>query len=209
MQQPSPDPAPSPCVGELTTLLRQWRDGRSSALTAIVHLAYGELRRLAQHQVNAEPGHLALQATELVHEAYLRLADKDHPRWRNRAHFFAVTSLIMRRILIDQARRRAAPRHGGDSVHVELDAVPASELALSVDPSGLADVLPRLSRFDPRRARVVALRVFGGFGLNETAALLDISQATVVRDWRLARAWLLRELAPVPHCAESSQIGCP
>ncbi|MEM7349985.1 MAG: ECF-type sigma factor [Acidobacteriota bacterium] len=185
-----------PVVSELTCLLQQWRDGRSDALEEIVELAYGELRRLAQHQVNAEPGSLALQATELVHETYLRLANKEQPQWRDRGHFFAVTSLIMRRILIDQARWRAAPRHGGDLLRLELDSVPSAELARRDDPMELAQAIGRLARFDMRRAQIVALRCFGGFSLDETAALLGVSQATVVRDWRLARAWLLRDLGP-------------
>ena len=164
-------------------------------MSNIVPLAYDELRRRAQHQVNSEAGNLALQATELVHETFLRLVDKEKPRWQNRNHFFAVTSLIMRRILIDQARRRSSPRHGGEAVQVELDEVSSAVLNHTRDPFGLANALTRLSQLDLRRAQVVALRYFGGFSLDETSELLEVSQATVVRDWRLARAWLARELA--------------
>lgn len=196
--RPSNSPAADPC-GELTALLLHWRQGCPSALSEIIPLAYDDLRRLAQAQVNSEAGLLTLQATEVLHETYLRLADKRNPRWRDRKHFFAVASLIMRRIRIDRARRRAAPRHGGGATRIELEDRSAATTIEPDDPIDLVRAINRLAALDARRAQVVAMRHFGGFSLDETAELLGVSQATVVRDWRLARAWLLRQLRLSPR----------
>ncbi len=180
--------------GELTELLEVWRGGDPEALARLMPLVYGQLRRLAQSYLLKERSDHTLQATALVHEAYLRLADKRRPRWRDREHFFAVAALIMRRILVDHARRRGRLRHGGCTVRVALDPDVAWADAGSVDLLDLDQALNRLAALDGRRARLVELRFFAGLTLEETARVLGVGPATVVRDWRLARAWLYRAL---------------
>ncbi len=168
--------------------------GDPEALARLMPLVYDQLRRLAQSYLNNERQDHTLQATALVHEVYLRLAGKRRPRWRDREHFFAVAALIMRRILVDRARRRGRLRHGGDSVRVTL----APDLAWvdpgAVDLLALDQALSRLAVLDARRARLVELRFYAGLTLEETAEALSVGTATVVREWRLARAWLNREL---------------
>jgi RNA polymerase sigma factor (TIGR02999 family) len=184
---------------EITQLLRAWSHGDPSALDALTPVVYEQLKRLAVGHMRREGPHHVLQTTALVHEAYLRLALGATVEWRDRIHFFAVSAQIMRRILVDVARERLATKRGGDArpvTGVDLDTLvdPRTERALEM--CALNDALTRLAAMDPRRARVVELRYFGGVTLDETAAILNVSSRTVANDWQLARAWLKRELQP-------------
>jgi len=180
---------------EFTALLREWRGGDSQALDRLLPRVYAELRALAAGYLAGErPGH-TLQATALVHEAYLRLAGSENP-WQDRAHFFAVAAGTMRRILVDHARARSAAKRGGGEAAVTLDEAlmvsegPREDLLL------LDSALEKLAAFDPRKSRVVELRYFGGLNAQEIGEVLGIGTATVQRDLRMARAWLHRELDP-------------
>jgi RNA polymerase sigma factor (TIGR02999 family) len=183
--------APSP---EITRLLRAWGGGDRAALDQLAPLVYQELHRMAhRHMQREQPGH-TLQTSALVNEAYLRLVDAKDIRWQDRAHFFAVSAQMMRRILVDAAKARLAGKRGGQSPHVNLneaiDAVPARP----GDLVALDEALDALAEVDPRKARVVELRFFGGMGVEETAEVLEISPQSVMRDWKLAKAWLMREM---------------
>ena len=179
---------------ETTQLLRNWAAGDRDALRRLTPRVYRELRRMAGQFMKQEQQGRTLQATALVHEAFLKLVEVDNVDWQHRAHFFAVAAQIMRRILLDAARKRTAAKRGGDAARVNLDEIPD----LAADRSGqliaLDEALDRLQVFDPRKARVVELRFFGGLSVEETAAVLTVSPDTVMRDWRLARSWLLTEL---------------
>jgi RNA polymerase sigma-70 factor, ECF subfamily len=181
----------------VTQLLVSWGSGDQTALEALTPLVHQELRRIAARCMAGErPGHI-LQATALVNEAYLRLIDWSHVQWQNRAHFFAVASQIMRRVLVDVARTRDRAKRGRGQVHVSLSeaaAVPAGPLARGVDLVALDDALKTLETLSARQSRVVELRFFGGLSLEEVAHVLDVSVGTVRRDWSLAQAWLFREL---------------
>jgi RNA polymerase sigma factor (TIGR02999 family) len=183
-----------PSSTDTTQLLRAWAGGDSGALQQLTPRVYRELRRMAAHFLQKErPGH-TLQSAELVHEVYLRLVDANQVNWQDRAHFFAVAASLMRRILVDRARRRSAGKRGAKAQLVDLDgaldvyAVRARELI------ALDDALNTLAQVDPRRARIVELRFFGGLSVEETAEVVKLSSDTVTRDWKLARAWLLTEL---------------
>jgi RNA polymerase sigma factor (TIGR02999 family) len=179
---------------DVSTLLRAWSGGDRNALDQLTPIVYDELRRLAAHYLRQErPGH-SLQATTLVNEAYLRLVDYKHMRWENRAHFFAVSAQLMRRILVDHARRHNLKRGGGVQ-HVSLDETAAVGSEPSDDLVELDDALQALARMDPRKAQVVELRFFGGLSVEETAEVLKVSGVTVMRDWSSARAWLYREMS--------------
>ena len=156
---------------------------------------YAELRRLANGYVRRERA-ASVQATDLVHEAYLRLSKQPHPAWRNRAHFVAIAAISMRRLLVERARARAADKRGGGQLRVTLDEtlLAAAAPAHDLDVVALDRALSRLADVDPQQARIVELRYFGGLSVPETAEALDISEATVKRHWTFARAWLLREL---------------
>jgi RNA polymerase sigma factor (TIGR02999 family) len=181
----------------VTQLLVSWGSGDQAALEALTPLVHQELRRIAARCMAGErPGHI-LQATALVNEAYLRLIDWNQVQWQNRAHFFAVASQIMRRVLVDVARTRDRAKRGRGQVHVSLSeaaAVPAGPLVRGVDLVALDDALKTLERLNARQSRVVELRFFGGLSLEEAAHVLDVSVGTVRRDWSLAQAWLFREL---------------
>jgi RNA polymerase sigma factor (TIGR02999 family) len=183
-------------VDAVTELLLSWRQGDAAALDRLIPLVYQELRRVASRHLRHEaPGH-ALQATALVHEVYLRLVDIDRMALKDRAHFFAVAAVLMRQILVDQARRQRADKRGGGVTMVSLaDVSPATQPA-SVDVLALDEALQTLSALDARQCRVVELRFFAGLDVDETADALDMSPATVARDWALAKAWLYRRLAP-------------
>jgi RNA polymerase sigma-70 factor (ECF subfamily) len=187
------DEAEPPTSNDVSTLLRAWSDGEQSALDQLTPVVYAELRRLAHRQMGHERAGHSLQTTALVNEAYLRLVDCNRMRWVDRAHFFAVSAQLMRRILIDNARRHNLKRGGGvEQVPFEL-----AEVAIpGRDPDLLAldDALESLAQFDPRKAQVVELRFFGGLSAEETAAVLKVSVITVMRDWNTAKAWLYREL---------------
>jgi RNA polymerase sigma factor (TIGR02999 family) len=186
--------APSP--REVTRLLEEWCNGDESALDELIPLVYGELRRIAARYMRREGGEHTLQASALVHEAYLRLVDQRRVEWRNRAQFFGVAAEIMRRILVDHARARHAAKRGGDAKRVTLgDADAADESSgRGLDILALHDALERLAALDPQQARVVELRYFGGLNIEETAEAMGISPATVKREWAVARGWLRREL---------------
>jgi RNA polymerase sigma factor (TIGR02999 family) len=187
---------------EITHLLRAWANGDSTALDRLTPLVYDQLRRLAHRDMRNEPTGHPLQSTALVHEAYVRLASGDTVDWRDRRHFFAVAARVMRRVLVDAARERDALKRGGGVEHVnryttiDFDTLPALSDDRSAEVCALDEALEMLARLDPRRAQVVELRFFGGLSVVETADALDVSPQTVMRDWRLARAWLTRELRP-------------
>jgi len=187
------DEAAPPTSNDVSTLLRAWSDGEQSALDQLTPFVYEELRGLAHRQMGRERAGHSLQTTALVNEAYLRLVDCNRMRWVDRAHFFAVSAQLMRRILIDNARRHNLKRGGGiEQVPFEL----AEVATPGRDPDLLAldDALKSLAQFDPRKAQVVELRFFGGLSAEETAAVLKVSAITVMRDWNTAKAWLYREL---------------
>jgi RNA polymerase sigma factor (TIGR02999 family) len=183
------DPLPS----ETTGLLRAWAKGDAAALDRLTPRVYRELRRVAgQIMKHESPGH-TMQPTALVHEAYLRLIEVEKADWQDRAHFFAVAAQMMRRILVDSARKRGAAKRGGQAVRVDMDEIPDLNPGRGSELMALDEALGRLAQVDPRKARVVELRFFGGLSVNETAVVLNVSEDTVLRDWRLARAWLKAE----------------
>jgi RNA polymerase sigma-70 factor, ECF subfamily len=182
---------------DVTGLLRAWRAGDRRALEDLVPLLDRELHRIAKRQMASQPADHTLQTTALVNEAYLRLIDAKRASWQDRSHFIAACSQIMRRILVDHARRRQAAKRGGGILVASLEN--AEAWVTSVEPDtdvvALDEALKILAKVDPRKAKVVELRFFGGLSVKETAAALDISGESVLRDWRLARAWLARELS--------------
>lgn len=181
-------------TAETTQLLRAWAGGSPEALDKLVPRVYRELRRIAGRCMQDErPGH-SIQTTALVHEAYLKLIDVSNVDWQHRAHFYGVSARIMRRILLDRARRRTAAKRGGKSPALNLDEVPDVASIRARETIALDDALEVLAGIDPRKARVVELRFFGGLSVEETAEVIQISSDTVLRDWKLARAWLLAEL---------------
>ena len=186
-------PARSP--SEATDLLLAWGSGDASALGKLMPLVYQELRRLALRYMRQERAGHTLQATALVNEVYLRLVDVNRIQWQNRAHFFAVAAQTMRRILVEFARQRHRQKRGGDMVHVALDDAPDVVQNSGLDLIALSDALATLATFDPRMSQVVELRFFGGLTVEETAAVLNVSPETVMRDWKTAKVWLLRELS--------------
>jgi RNA polymerase sigma factor (TIGR02999 family) len=185
---------------EITTLLKAWSRGEAAALDRLTPLIYDELRQLARRYMRYERSGHTLQATALTNEAYLRLVEGKNVDWQDRAHFLAVSAQIMRRILIDAARTRASVKRGGamervdHSTAVDFDRLPAASSDRAAELCALDDALNTLSQVDPRRAQVIELRFFGGLTVEETAEVLNISPQSVMRDWRLARAWLAREL---------------
>jgi RNA polymerase sigma factor (TIGR02999 family) len=185
---------------EITTLLKAWSRGDSAALDRLTPLLYDELRHLAQRYMRHERAGHTLQATALANEAYLRLVDVKGVNWQDRGHFLAVSAQIMRRILVDAARTRASVKRGGEmkrvdhSTAVDFDQLPAADSDRATELGALDDALTSLSQIDPRRAQVIELRFFGGLTVEETAEVLKTSPQTVMRDWKLARAWLAREL---------------
>jgi RNA polymerase sigma factor (TIGR02999 family) len=180
---------------EITQLLLAWSDGDQGALARLTPLVYAELRRLARRYMGREsPGH-TLQTTALVHEAWLRLIDQRRVRWQNRAHFFGISAQLMRRILVDMARSRNYLKRGGGARQVELEEPLVGSQERDADLSALDEALDALAAFDPRKARVIELRFFGGLSVEETAEVLKVSTDTVTRDWIAAKAWLYHELS--------------
>jgi RNA polymerase sigma factor (TIGR02999 family) len=180
--------------GDITILLQAWSNGDKHALETLTPIVYNELRRLARHYLNGERTDISLQTNALVNEAYLRLVDYKRMRFENRAHFFAVSAQLMRRILVDHARRRNLKRGAGVQ-HISLDDAAVVGPGRDEDLVALDHALESLAQFDPRKARVVELRFFGGLSVEETAEVLKVSQITVMRDWSTARAWLYREMS--------------
>ena len=183
-----------PVLHDVTQLLRAWSEGDQQALEKLSPLVYAELHRRAHWQMANERSGQTLQTTALVNEIYLQLVDLRGVTWRDRAHFFALSSRLIRRVLIDAARAKAAQKRGGRASHVELD----ENLLVSQEPPAdviaLDDALTALAAIDERKSQVVELRFFGGLGIEETAEVLKVSPETVKRDWKLAKAWLRREL---------------
>jgi RNA polymerase sigma factor (TIGR02999 family) len=187
--------AVGPQPSETTQLLLAWADGDEHALKALTPRVYRELRRMAAGFMKGERVGQTLQATALVHEVYLRLIDVENVPRHGKAHFFAMCAQMMRRILVDAARKRATGKHGGGFGRIELSEVPDLSARQDRDLLVLNDALDQLKNSDPRKAKIVELRYFGGLSVEETASVLNVSEGTVVRDWRLARAWLLTEIA--------------
>jgi RNA polymerase sigma-70 factor, ECF subfamily len=180
---------------EVRELLRAWSRGDTSALERLTPIVYDELHRLARRYMRGErPGH-SLQTTALVNEAYMRLVDYTRMQWQDRAHFFAVSAQVMRRILVEHARRHNLKR-GGGVAHVSLEEAALVGGTRPADLVALDDAMNALAQFDPRKAQVVEMRFFGGLNVEETADVLKISPTTVMRDWSMARTWLYRELNP-------------
>ena len=187
--EPHPD---EPAAGDMSTILRAWSGGDQSALEKLTPIVYNELRRLARrHMQHERPGH-SLQATALVNEAYMRLVDYKRMQWQNRAHFFAVSSQLMRRILVEHARKRIKVKRGDGAQHVSLEDAIIVGSERPMDMVALDDALNELARLDPRKAQVVEMRFFGGLSVEETAEVLKVSAVTVMRDWNTAKAWLYR-----------------
>lgn len=181
---------------DVTELLRAWGDGDLEARDRVLGLVYQELRRRAAVHLRRErPGH-SLQPTALVHEVYLRMVDQRRAVWQNRAQFLAVASRMMRRILVDRARRRKAGKRSGHWARMTMDDVLAAARPPDVDVLDLDRALAELAEFDERKSRIAELRFFGGLSVEETGEVLGISPATVARDWQAARAWLFKTLAP-------------
>ncbi len=180
---------------EFSSLLKAWSAGDESALEKLMPLVYDELHRLAHRYMTRErAGHNTLQTTALVNEAYLRLVDADRVRWQDRAHFFAIAAKLMRRILVDFARTRGYQKRGGNVRKVTLDEALVVSPAQDGELVRLDDALNALAEFDQRKARVVELRYFGGLSVEETAEVLKVAPITVMRDWNMAKLWLLSEL---------------
>jgi RNA polymerase sigma-70 factor, ECF subfamily len=185
------DRTPSPSI---TQLLRAWGDGDQSALEQLTPLVYQELHNLARRHMSRENEGHTLQATALIHEVYLRLVEFDRVQWQDRAHFFAVCARLMRRILIDFARSHASLKRGGNDQRVRLDEGLIISANVPAELMDLEHALTKLAEEDPRKSNVVELRFFGGLTVKETAEVLKVSPDTVMRDWSMARAWLLREM---------------
>jgi RNA polymerase sigma-70 factor (ECF subfamily) len=192
-EQPGHREAQAPADAEVSGLLRAWSDGDRAALDRLTPIVYEELRRLASRYMRGErPGH-SLQTTALVNEAYMRLIDYKRMQWQNRAHFFAVSSQLMRRILVEHARRHNLKRGGGVQ-HVSFEDTAEIGGERAADLVALDDALHALARVDLRKVQIVEMRFFGGLSVEETAEVLKVSPVTVMRDWSTAKAWLYREL---------------
>ena len=180
--------------GEVTQLLIAWSNGDQAALNQLMPLVYGELHRMAKrYMASQSPGH-TLQTTALIHEAYLKLVGHKEKGWQNRAHFFGVAAQAMRHILVDYARSRHATKRGGETHAISLDEAAMVMDCQTAELVALDDALDRLAELAPRQSRLVELRYFGGLSVEESADVLKISPETATRDWRMAKAWLLREL---------------
>jgi RNA polymerase sigma factor (TIGR02999 family) len=191
MQDATP---PSP---QVTQLLVAWGEGDELAREQLMSLVYEELHRLAHRYMKREsPGH-TLQTSALVNEAFVRLVDQKHVRWQNRAHFFGISAQMMRRILVDYARKRNYAKRGGGAAQIALDEALIVSDERSAEVVNVHEALERLARFDPRKSQLVELRFFGGLSIDETAEVLGVSPGTVMRDWTLAKAWLRREIVGI------------
>jgi RNA polymerase sigma-70 factor (ECF subfamily) len=195
MEQPSRPGKPS-ADGDVSALLRAWSDGDQSAMHALTPIVYEELHRLARHYMRRERPEHSLQATALVNEAYMRLADYTRMQWQNRAHFFAVSAQVMRRILVEHARRHNVKRgHGVQHVSLDDAVIVGGGEQEETDLVAIDEALVALARLDPRKVQIVEMRFFGGLTVEEIGEVLQVSTGTVKRDWRAAKAWLHRELS--------------
>jgi RNA polymerase sigma factor (TIGR02999 family) len=184
----------APLTNEVTERLIAWSAGDRAAFDHLLPIVYQELRRMAGAYLRQEnPGH-TLQPTALVHETWLRLIDQTRVNWRNRAQFFGVAAQMMRRILVDHAKAKHREKRGGDAVKLSLDDVVNLSQERVTDLLALNDALDDLSRIDGRKSRVIELRYFGGFSVEETAQILEVSPETVIRDWKMAKAWLYQQI---------------
>lgn len=179
----------------VTRLLQEWRAGDDSALQRLIPLVYRDLRRLARRCLHGDRMGQTLQTTGLVNEAYLRLARSNRVQWQDRGHFFAVAAQLMRRVLVDEARRRKFQKRGGAVTRIALSDAEVATPEQAVDVLAVDEALERLAKYAPRKSRVVEMRFFGGLTIEETAAALDVSSDIVKREWRTARLWLLRALS--------------
>jgi RNA polymerase sigma factor (TIGR02999 family) len=196
----------APSQKQITQMLMDWGNGDQAALEKLTPLVYGELHRLARRYMGRErPGH-TLQTSALVNEAYIRLIDWKNIQWQNRAHFFAVSAQLMRRILVDFARSRNYAKRGGAARNVSLDEAMVVSREKGADLVALDDALDSLARLNERQSRVVELRFFGGLELDEIAEVMKVSVGTVRRDWTLARAWLHRELSRSQDSSTTDEI---
>jgi RNA polymerase sigma factor (TIGR02999 family) len=186
-------------VPDVTQLLQDWSSGNKAALDSLTPVVYDELRRLANVYLRRERQDHTLQATALVHEAYMKLVDQRQVRWQNRAHFFGIAAQMIRRILVDHARGVRAAKRGGGAVALSIDEALGVSEKRDFELEALDDALETLSKVDPQQARVVELRFFTGLSIEETAEVLGISESTVKRDWISAKAWLFRQLSRVPQ----------
>ncbi|MES1260246.1 MAG: sigma-70 family RNA polymerase sigma factor [Acidobacteriota bacterium] len=189
---PEPESAP-----EVTALLVDWSNGDQRALEELMPLVYGELRRLAGSHLRRERSDHTLQSTALVHEAFLRLVNQRNVHWRSRAHFYGIAAQMIRRILVDHARARQAGKRGSGAIKLELDEAMAVSPQCELDLVGLDEALERLTALDARQGRIVELRFFAGLSVEETAEVMQVSPATIKREWSSARAWLYREILKV------------
>ncbi|MFO0871920.1 MAG: sigma-70 family RNA polymerase sigma factor [Pirellulales bacterium] len=190
-------------MSDVTRILSQMEAGDPTASERLLPLVYAELRKLAARQLQNEPANLTIQPTALVHEAYLRLVDvSEPPRWDSRGHFFAAAAQAMRRILVDNARRRQSLKKGGAMKRVEVNLNDVEGTSRTVDLVALDEALSRLTELDPRKTKLVELRYFSGLTMDQAASVLGISVATAQRDWCFARAWLFRELSDETPAAE-------
>ncbi len=186
----------TPPPQDVTQLLIDWSDGNREALDKLLPLVYQELRRLADRYLRRERSDHTLQATALVHEAYLKLIDQRNVHWQNRAHFFGVAAQAMRRILVDHARAHQSAKRGSGGLKLSIDeGLEVSEEQPAADMVALDDALNALAEIDPQKSRIVELRFFGGLSIEETAEVLGIGTATVIRQWRMAKAWLYNEVS--------------
>ncbi len=179
---------------EVTHLLFEWSNGNQAALDKLMPMVYKELRRLAHQHLNKERKGRTMQTSDLVHEAYLRLVDQRRVQWQNRAQFCGIAAELMRRILVDRARRRGRIKRGGGAEVITLDAGMIISEQPAIDVVAIHEALTRLAEIDKRKARIVELRFFGGLEVSETAGFMEISETTVMREWKMAKAWLHREL---------------
>jgi len=179
---------------QVTRLLQEWSEGDKTALEQLMPLVHDELHRLAhQHMRREGPGHV-LQTSALINEAYLRLVDQPEIRWENRNHFFGIAARLMRRILVDEARKRNSAKRGGSQIQVPLDDATSLADEQSANVAALDDALKQLEKIDARQGQIIELRFFGGLSIEETANVLQVSAGTVMRDWTFARAWLRNEM---------------
>ncbi len=183
-----------PVPQDITQLLLAWREGEAAALEKLVPVIYKELHTMAHRYMRGERPDHTLQTTALVNEAYLRLVDSSKVHWQNRAHFFAISAQAMRRVLVDMARSRRFLKRGGEVEKVSLDEALAVSQVPGADLVALDDALKTLAEMDPRKSQVVELRFFGGLSTEESAEVLNVSTDTVLRDWKLAKVWLAREM---------------
>jgi RNA polymerase sigma factor (TIGR02999 family) len=190
-----PNESESVSTHQITQLLMAWRAGDEEALNRLMPLVYNELHRLARRYIAGEQTGHPLQTTALVHEVYLRLVDAHTIDWQDRAHFYAICARLMRRILVDFARSRNYQKRGGGLAHIELEEAATVPKAVSSEVLAVDEALKQLAAIDSRKSEVVELRFFGGLTVEEIAAALRVSPETVMRDWKLAKAWLLRELS--------------